>query len=135
MVAADEREETGERATLNLGHTFGHAIESGVGYGKWLHGEAVAAGMVAAAKLSQILGLLGADNVGRVVSILERAHLPVSLPTLSVELYLELMGHDKKVEGGKLRFILMRAIGEAYLSDDVSRDAVTQALAASVGRD
>ena len=135
VVAADEREETGERATLNLGHTFGHAIESGVGYGKWLHGEAVAAGMVAAAKLSQILGLLGADNVGRVVSILERAHLPVSLPTLSVERYLELMGHDKKVEGGKLRFILMRAIGEAYLSDDVSRDAVTQALAASVGRD
>ncbi len=135
VVAADEREETGERATLNLGHTFGHAIESGMGYGKWLHGEAVAAGMVAAAKLSQILGLLGADNVGRVESILARAHLPVALPALGADRYLELMGHDKKVEGGKLRFILLRAIGEAYLTADVGRDALLQALAASVSHD
>jgi 3-dehydroquinate synthetase len=91
--------------------------------------------MVAAAKLSQILGLLGADNVGRVESILARAHLPVALPALGADRYLELMGHDKKVEGGKLRFILLRAIGEAYLTADVGRDALLQALAASVSHD
>jgi 3-dehydroquinate synthase len=135
VVAADEREETGQRALLNLGHTFGHAIESGMGYGKWLHGEAVAAGMVAAARLSQILGLLRADDVGRVISALERTRLPVSMPDLGLERYLRLMGHDKKVEGGRLRFILLREIGQAFLTADVAPDALAAALQTSVKRD
>jgi len=128
VVAADEREESGVRALLNLGHTFGHAIESGMGYGSWLHGEAVAAGMVVAARLSQIMGMLRADDVGRVVDILERTRLPVTIPDLGLERYLELMGHDKKVEGGKLRFILMRSMGEAFLTSAVERDALAAAL-------
>ncbi len=135
VVAADEREENGGRALLNLGHTFGHAIESGMGYGKWLHGEAVAAGMVVAARLSQSIGHLRADDVGRVVSILERAHLPVWIPDLGAGRYLELMGHDKKVEGGKLRFILMREMGRAFLTDDVAQDALEAALEKSIRRD
>jgi 3-dehydroquinate synthase len=135
VVAADEREESGERATLNLGHTFGHAIESGMGYGNWLHGEAVAAGTVAAARLSQILGMLWADDVGRVVSILERARLPVVMPHLDAARYLDLMGHDKKVEGGRLRFILLRALGQAFLTADVAPEALAAALKASVKRD
>ena len=132
VVAADERETTGERATLNLGHTFGHAVESGMGYGNWLHGEAVAAGMVAAARLSQTLDLLRADDTGRIVAILERARLPVRMPDLGTDRYLELMGHDKKVEGGKLRFILLSAIGAARLTADVPPAALAAALEASV---
>lgn len=132
VVAADEREETGERALLNLGHTFGHAIESGMGYGSWLHGEAVAAGMVVAARLSHIMGMLRADDVGRIVAILERARLPVAIPDMSVESYLQLMGHDKKVAAGKLRFILLRAMGQAFLTGDVNSDALDAALKASV---
>jgi 3-dehydroquinate synthase len=135
VVAADEREETGERATLNLGHTFGHAIESGLGYGEWLHGEAVAAGMVVAARLSRAMGMLGADDVGRIESILARAQLPVTIPDLGLERYLELMGHDKKVEGGKLRFILLRAMGQAFLTADVGRNQLALALMACVKRD
>jgi len=135
VVAADEREETGERATLNLGHTFGHAIESGVGYGQWLHGEAVAAGMVVAARLSKKMGMLGADDLGRIVSILERARLPVTIPVMELDRYLELMGHDKKVEGGKLRFILMKAMGQAYLTADVTQDQLASALNDSFKRD
>jgi 3-dehydroquinate synthase len=135
VVAADEREETGERALLNLGHTFGHAIESGMGYGAWLHGEAVAAGMVVAARLSHKMGMLRADDVGRIVSILERARLPVTIPDLGHERYLQLMGHDKKVESGKLRFILMREMGRSFLTADVPADALAQALKEAVRRD
>ena len=135
VVAADEREDTGERALLKFGHTFGHAIESGMGYGNWLHGEAVAAGMVVAARLSQNMGLLRADDVGRIESILERAKLPVSVPDLGTDRYLELMGHDKKVEGGKLRFILMREMGRAFLTADVARGAIEATLKNSVHRD
>lgn len=132
VVAADEREESGQRALLNLGHTFGHAIESGMGYGNWLHGEAVAAGMVVAARLSHIMGMLRADDVGRIVAILDRARLPVAIPDLGIERYLELMGHDKKVEAGKLRFILLRAMGQAFLTGDAGRDAIAAALKSSV---
>jgi len=135
VVAADEREETGERALLNLGHTFGHAIESGMGYGNWLHGEAVAAGMVVAARLSHLMGMIRSDDVGRIVAILERARLPVAIPDLGLEKYLQLMGHDKKVEGGKLRFILMREMGRAFLTADVQRDALAEALKMSIARD
>ena len=132
VVAADEREESGARALLNLGHTFGHAIEAGMGYGSWLHGEAVAAGTVMAARLSQQLGLIGAPEVARIAALLERARLPVTAPDLGVERYLQLMGLDKKVEGGRLRFILLRGIGAALLTAEVSRDALATVLAMSV---
>ena len=134
VVATDEREESGARALLNLGHTFGHAIEAGLGYGDWLHGEAVAAGTVIAARISQHMGLLKADDVARITTLLERARLPVTAPDFSLERYLQLMGIDKKVEGGKLRFILLRGIGAAFLAAEVPQSALAAALAASVSR-
>jgi len=134
VVVADEREESGERALLNLGHTFGHAIEAGLGYGVWLHGEAVAAGTVIAVRLSQQMGLLGTDEVARVVKLFERAGLPVTAPDLGIERYLDLMGGDKKVEGGRPRFILLRAIGDAFITADVPTHELTVALAAAVKR-
>jgi 3-dehydroquinate synthase len=118
IVAADERE-AGERALLNFGHTFGHAIEAGVGYGEWLHGEAVAAGMVLAAKVSKRLDFIVDADVERLRSLLQRARLPVDAPRLGAERYLELMGRDKKVVGGAIRFILLRAIGNAFVTDNV----------------
>ena len=127
VVANDEREE-GVRALLNFGHTFGHAIESGLGYGKWLHGEAVAAGMVIAARVSQGMGLIAADTVERAAALLRRARLPVRGPALGADHYLELMGHDKKVEGGKLRFILLRNIGDAFVCDTVPHDVLATVL-------
>ncbi len=129
IVAADERE-TGDRALLNLGHTFGHAIETGLGYGEWLHGEAVAAGMVIAAVLSQQLGWLGLPDVQRIERILQRARLPIRAPRLPIESYLELMRHDKKVEGGRLRLILYRKIGEAVVSDQASDAQISSAIEA-----
>ncbi|MDB5904873.1 MAG: 3-dehydroquinate synthase, partial [Betaproteobacteria bacterium] len=116
VVAQDERE-SGVRALLNFGHTFGHAIEAGTGYGTWLHGEAVAAGMVMAARLSERMGYLDDADVNRVVRVLERAGLPVAAPDLGRERYLDLMGHDKKVEGGKLKFVVLKAIGNAIVSE------------------
>jgi 3-dehydroquinate synthase len=127
IVALDERE-SGPRATLNFGHTFGHAIEAGVGYGDWLHGEAVACGMVIAARLSQLLGLLASNDVARIVDVLRRAKLPLRRPDLGFERYLELMGHDKKVEGGKMRFIVLRAIGDSFVTADVPLSALRDAL-------
>ena len=132
VVVADEREEHGERALLNLGHTFGHAIEAGLGYGAWLHGEAVAAGMVIAARVSQAMGMLNPAAVARIVLLLKRAGLPVSAPDLGLERYIELMGIDKKVAGGKIRFILLRTIGTAFLTAEVPHRALESALAASV---
>lgn len=132
VVAVDEREESGARALLNLGHTFGHAIETGLGFGNWLHGEAVAAGMVIAARVSQHMGLLKSADVARIVTLLERADLPVTAPDLGSERYQQLMGLDKKVEGGKTRFILLREIGSAFLTADVPPSALTAALTASV---
>jgi 3-dehydroquinate synthase len=128
VVALDEREE-GPRALLNFGHTFGHAIEAGVGYGGWLHGEAVAAGMVLAAHLSQHMGFLAREDVGRLVSLLRRARLPVVAPELGVERYFDLMAHDKKVEGGLLRFVLLRQLGEAFVTAEVPAAAVEDTLA------
>ncbi len=119
IVAADERE-TGERALLNFGHTFGHAIETGVGYGEWLHGEAVAAGMIRAAVLSERLGLLARDDVERLRALVLRAGLPVEAPRLGTERYLALMGRDKKVVAGSIRFVLLRSIGDAFVTADVS---------------
>jgi 3-dehydroquinate synthase len=130
VVAQDERE-SGVRALLNLGHTFGHAIEAGLSYGTWLHGEAVAAGTVQAARLSQRLGFLGEVDVERIVALLRRAHLPAAAPDLGVARYLELMGLDKKVEGGRLRLVLLRRIGEAYVSTDFPETDLRAVLAAS----
>lgn len=127
IVAQDERE-TGVRALLNLGHTFGHAIETGMGFGTWLHGEAVAAGTVLAAILSQRMGLIARHDVERIVDILARANLPTSAPELGTERYMELMGHDKKVEGGKMRFILLRGIGDAFIADRVPEAALAETL-------
>lgn len=115
IVALDERE-GGLRAILNLGHTFGHAIETGLGYGHWLHGEAVAAGMVMAADLSARLGWLAQTDVQRVTELLTRANLPVRGPAeLNAEQMLSLMAVDKKVQDGHLRLVLLRALGEAVV--------------------
>jgi 3-dehydroquinate synthase len=127
VVAADERE-AGERALLNLGHTFGHAIEAGVGYGEWLHGEAVAAGMMCAARLSERLGWFAAIDVARLRALLRRAALPVEAPPLGADRYLALMSRDKKVVGGAIRFVLLRGIGDAVLTDDVPADALATLL-------
>jgi len=129
IVAADERE-TGERALLNLGHTFGHAIETGMGYGAWLHGEAVAAGTLIAAELSARLGWLTGAEVERMERLFVRAGLPVAAPRLGAARYLELMRHDKKVSGGKLRLVLLKGIGKAVVADEAGEAAITAAIEA-----
>ena len=116
IVAADERER-GQRALLNLGHTFGHAIEALAGYGEVLHGEAVAMGMLLAAETSVALGMLPADQLAPIVDLIERAGLPSELPTLGPTQILERMALDKKVKQGQLRLILLDAIGSARLVD------------------
>ena len=118
VVGNDERE-SGERALLNLGHTFGHAIENGMGYGAWLHGEAVAAGTIMAADLSQRMGWLSEQDVERIRQLFERAGLPVVGPHLGVAQYLQLMGLDKKVVDGQIRFVLLKAVGHAVISSAV----------------
>jgi 3-dehydroquinate synthase len=112
VVAQDERE-AGLRAILNFGHTFGHAIEAGLGYGEWLHGEAVGCGMVMASELSARLGLMPSAFVDRMRRLIERAGLPVQGPALGVQRYLELMSVDKKNEGGEIRFVVIEALGRA----------------------
>ncbi|MHB1083809.1 MAG: 3-dehydroquinate synthase [Thiobacillus sp.] len=129
VVAQDERE-GGIRAILNLGHTFGHAIETGMGYGNWLHGEAVGAGMVMAVQTSQRLGWLTEADVARTRALIRAAGLPDVAPDLGVEPYLEYMGHDKKVEGGKMRFVLLKKMGEAVITADVPTDVLTSVLTA-----
>lgn len=132
VVAADEFEtaKEGGRALLNLGHTFGHAIETGLGYGVWLHGEAVAAGTVMAAELSRQLGWLSAADVARVRALLQRAGLPVSAPQLGVERYLELMTHDKKVLNGRLRLVLLKSLGEGVTWADAPPQLIADTIAA-----
>ena len=114
VVGQDERE-AGLRAILNFGHTFGHAIESGLGYGQWLHGEAVGCGMVMALQLSQRLGLVDPAFVARVTALIARAGLPITGPKLGAERYLELMRVDKKAEAGEIRFVLIDGRGKASL--------------------
>jgi 3-dehydroquinate synthase len=130
VVAADERE-AGERALLNFGHTFGHAIETGAGYGAWLHGEAVAAGMVMAAELSALMGDLKKTDVSRVRALLKRAGLPINGPALAPERMLELMAVDKKAAKGKTRFVLLESIGRAALRGDVDEGLVRKAIVAA----
>lgn len=124
VVAADERE-SGSRALLNLGHTFGHAIETGMGYGEWLHGEAVATGMLLAAELSQRLGWMGAQETERIRRLLLAADLPVDPPQeLDGARFLELMAVDKKVIDGRMRLILMKGIGHSLISDEAAAEAI-----------
>jgi len=132
VVAADERE-SGERALLNLGHTFGHAIENGMGYGVWLHGEAVAAGALLAADLSKRLGWLNAEDIARIDAIHRAANLPIEAPDLGVERYLDLMGLDKKVADGHIRLILLRAIGQAVFTGDYPAEQLRATLATTHG--
>jgi 3-dehydroquinate synthase len=128
VVAADERE-AGLRAILNLGHTFGHAIETAQGYGSWLHGEAVAAGMLLAAQLSANRGWLATEEVEALQRLLASMQLPVTPPpAMSPEIFIDLMGRDKKVIDGRLRLVLLRAIGEAAIVDDVSEDELSTLL-------
>ncbi len=129
VVAADERE-SGVRATLNLGHTFGHAIETGLGYGDWLHGEAIAAGMAMAADLSRRLGWLTAAETARIEKLIKRARLPVRAPgSLSPARFLDLMAVDKKVLDGRLRLVLLRHLGEAVVTDECPRAELEVTLA------
>jgi 3-dehydroquinate synthase len=114
IVGQDEKEQ-GIRATLNLGHTFGHAIESGLGFGVWLHGEAVAAGMMLAAEASYLLGYLTDEAVERIKRLLLAVGLPVKSPDLGFEVWMQHMSHDKKCQDGHLPFVLMKGIGHAVL--------------------
>jgi 3-dehydroquinate synthase len=132
IVARDEREQ-GERALLNLGHTFGHALESASAYRQWLHGEAVGAGLVMAAAMSAECALMSAAEAGRVRRLIERAGLPVHAASLSPAAVLEHMAIDKKVLGGRLRLVLLRGIGAAFLTADYPAAALTHTLAAHCG--
>src|SRR5581483_1432002 len=130
IVAEDERE-TGRRALLNLGHTFGHAIEAATGFGPWLHGEAVAAGMVLAAEVSVRLGLLRREDAARIKDLVQRAGLPTRAPALAPARWRELMAVDKKSAGGRLRFVLVEGLGRAQLHADVEPGLLDEVLAAA----
>jgi 3-dehydroquinate synthase len=129
VVAADEKE-GGVRAHLNFGHTFGHAIESGLGYGEWLHGEAVGCGMVMAAQLSLELGYISHADLVRLTRIIKELHLPITPPKWDANKYLELMAHDKKADGGTIKYIVLKQLGLAQ-TQAVSDEIVTKALVAS----
>ncbi|WP_078083372.1 3-dehydroquinate synthase [Microbulbifer mangrovi] len=134
VVAEDERE-SGRRAILNFGHTFGHAIEAVQGYGNWLHGEAVAAGMVMAAELSRLRGWIGQQEVDRLRALLSKAKLPQQSPAdMTVDDYLQAMSVDKKVQDGKLRLVLLHALGDAQIVADTPREQLIEALHACGAR-
>lgn len=127
IVANDEKEH-GERALLNLGHTFGHAIESYMGYGVWLHGEAIAAGMVMAADLSQRMGWIDAQDVERVKAIFKQANLPTQAPKIPLDDFLSYMSHDKKVLNGQLRLILLKKLGQAIITNEFDVEAMKHSI-------
>lgn len=128
VVARDETEK-GDRALLNLGHTFGHAIETHLGYGNWLHGEAVSTGMMMAAALSEQLGDISVADVSRLEKLLARANLPTLSPdSMQPEDYLPHMMRDKKVLAGKLRLVLLKSLGQAYIVTDTDKDIVLNAI-------
>ena len=129
-VVAEDEQEKGVRALLNLGHTFGHAIETGMGYGAWLHGEAVACGMVMAAELSLRMGWLNESELQRIKAIITAAKLPIKPPTeMSVEQFMDLMAVDKKVQDGVIRLVLLKGIGQAVISDDYSMEKLRETIA------
>jgi len=129
VVARDERE-SGARALLNFGHTFGHAIESATGYGTWLHGEAVAIGMALAARLSVRLGRIAQADADRLVALLERLGLPVRPPAIARDAWLEYMGRDKKNEGGRITLVLLDRLGAAAVVKDAPGAELEAFLAA-----
>lgn len=129
IVAADETEQ-GMRATLNLGHTFGHAIEAEMGYGSWLHGEAVGAGMVLACVMSRRLGWIEDEVVSRALSLISRAGLPVNVPaSMSPASFMTHMARDKKVEAGQLRLVLLTGLGKAVVTGDFAPEVLAETLA------
>lgn len=128
VVAADEKE-AGQRALLNLGHTFGHAIETGMGYGSWLHGEAVGAGMYMAARLSHQLGWLDETDLQRTHVLIKKAGLPVKPPeSMTPDQFMQLMSVDKKVMHGQLRLVLLKGIGNALVTSDFKQDSLLKML-------
>ena len=130
QVVAQDEKEGGIRAILNFGHTFGHAIEAGMGYGAWLHGQAVGCGMVMAADLSVRVGLLSESEALRLKKIIEALRLPIQPPKLGVDRFMELMSVDKKAEGGEVRYILLSGLGQAKIQT-VDDHLVTQTLIAN----
>ncbi|MEO6929754.1 MAG: 3-dehydroquinate synthase, partial [Casimicrobiaceae bacterium] len=128
IVAQDERE-TGERIILNYGHTFGHAIETGAGYGEWMHGEAVAAGMVLAARLSTQVNGLPAADAARIGELLRQLTIRCDAPAMDFAQWMTLMRRDKKVQGSAIRFVLLAALGRAQVRDDIT-DAQLRTLLA-----
>ncbi len=128
VVAQDERE-SGVRALLNLGHTFGHAIEAEMGYGNWLHGEAVAAGTVLAAETARRQGLVSAEMVSQITALLEAASLPVKAPEqMGYQAFIKHMMRDKKVLSGQLRLVLPTGIGSAEVVSDVTEQTLTEVI-------
>ena len=127
VVAADEREQ-GQRALLNLGHTFGHAIERCAGYGEWLHGEAIAAGMCMAAEFSRRLGWLSGEDVERIRTVLTQFNLPVDPPQIDPASFVDAMSQDKKVVGGQIRLVLLKSIGEAIITADYPEHQLVELL-------
>jgi 3-dehydroquinate synthase len=131
QIVADDERETGARALLNFGHTFGHAIESAAGYGSWLHGEAVAAGMVMAARFSARLGRIPPAQAERIAALLARFDLPVDAPTFPLPTWLEFMGRDKKNERGRITLILLDELGRAAVVKDTPAGALEAFLSAA----
>ena len=127
IVASDERE-SGVRALLNFGHTFGHVIETHMGYGNWLHGEAVAVGMVQAMLMSYKLGFIGWHEMKRVIDLLQIFNLPVKPPYIESSVALDLMGHDKKVQDGNIRLVLLKKLGRAFVTKDFDIKTLMQVL-------
>lgn len=128
-IVAEDEFETDKRALLNFGHTFGHVIETHEGYGTWLHGEAVGVGMIQAMQLSQKLGWFSHEDVIRGKNLIEQAKLPTLPPKIDLATSLDLMQHDKKVKSGKIRLILLKALGEAVLTGDYDEQALQAVLA------
>jgi 3-dehydroquinate synthase len=132
IVGLDEREQ-GDRALLNLGHTFGHAVESATHYTRWLHGEAIGAGLLMAAAMSHECGLIEAAPVDRLRKLLERVGLPVKIDGVPPGVALEHMRIDKKVQSGRMRLVLLRAIGDSFVTADYSEPALQRTLSAYFG--
>jgi len=132
IVGRDEREQ-GDRALLNLGHTFGHAIEAATGYTQWLHGEAIGAGLLMSAAMSRECGLMSSEEVARVRNLVDRTGLPTRVETVSPSAALEHMRIDKKVKSGRIRLILLRSIGESFVTADYSDAALQRTLEAHLG--
>ncbi len=132
IVGRDEREQ-GDRALLNLGHTFGHAVESATHYNQWLHGEAIGAGLLMAAAMSHETGLIDAATVDRVRRLLERTGLPVKIGEVPPDVALEHMKIDKKVQAGRMRLVLLRSIGDAFVTADYSEPALHRTLSSYFG--